>query len=200
MKSVRVYNMGSRADGVANTRDRILRSALKLLMDNWYEDVTLTDISDAAGVSHQTVLNHFESKEGVAHAVAQIASRETEDRRSKAIPLDIPSVVATLVSEYERIGDANVRWAISADRLTSLAPLLDKARSSHQRWLEDYLLGPHPAKPAERRRLVNALHAATDVYTWKLLRRDLRLSRAETERTMIELVSGVVGQHFEGDR
>jgi hypothetical protein len=38
------------------------------------------------------------------------------------------------------------------------------------------------------------LHAATDVYTWKLLRRDLNLNRAETERTLIELAEGVLLQ------
>ena len=41
---------------------------------------------------------------------------------------------------------------------------------------------------------VNALHAATDVYTWKLLRRDLGLARAETERTIVQLVEGVLGR------
>ncbi|MEX5710250.1 hypothetical protein AB1484_18560 [Parafrankia sp. FMc6] len=46
--------------------------------------------------------------------------------------------------------------------------------------------------PADRLRGINALHAATDVYTWKLLRRDLRLSRPETTQTMTALVRGVL--------
>ncbi len=49
-----------------------------------------------------------------------------------------------------------------------------------------------PRDPDARARAVNALHAATDVYTWKLLRRDLRLERGETERTMADLVRGVL--------
>ena len=49
-----------------------------------------------------------------------------------------------------------------------------------------------------RRRVVNALHAATDVYTWKLLRRDLGVTRAETERTMVRLVDGTLGR-LDGD-
>jgi hypothetical protein len=36
------------------------------------------------------------------------------------------------------------------------------------------------------------LIAVTDVYTWKLLRRDLRLSRREAERAIAELIRGVV--------
>ena len=39
---------------------------------------------------------------------------------------------------------------------------------------------------------INALHAATDVYTWKLLRRDLGLSRAETEKTIVRIVEGLL--------
>jgi len=192
MKTARVYTMGARADGVAETRERIARRALKLFHDHWPEDVTLAAIAHAASVSHQTVLNHFESKEGVVRAVAEIIARETRGRRSKATPGDIRSAVTTLVGEYERIGDANVRWAVASDRLDSLAPLLEDARAAHQVWLKDMFAGQLPSTPAARRRVVNALHAATDVYTWKLLRRDLGLSRAETERTMIELVSGVV--------
>jgi hypothetical protein len=37
------------------------------------------------------------------------------------------------------------------------------------------------------------LVAITDVYTWKLLRRDLGLSRAETERTLSELIMALEG-------
>jgi hypothetical protein len=33
---------------------------------------------------------------------------------------------------------------------------------------------------------------ATDVYTWKLLRRDLRLSRETVERVMLDLINGVL--------
>lgn len=49
-----------------------------------------------------------------------------------------------------------------------------------------------PTTPAVRQRAIRALHAATDVYTWKLLRRDLGLSRTETEKTMADLVVGVL--------
>ena len=49
-----------------------------------------------------------------------------------------------------------------------------------------------PSTPAARRRAIHALHAATDAYTWKLLRRDLHLSRAETEKIIVDLVVGVL--------
>jgi AcrR family transcriptional regulator len=184
--------MTSRADATAATRDRILRAAQQLFFDQWYEDVTLSAIAAAAGVSHQTVLNHFESKEGVALATAEVVERETLDQRAAAVPGDVEGALHALVGEYERFGDANARWAASADRLEGLARMLDVGRAHHRAWLERIFDSGLPRRPDDRRRAVDALHAATDVYTWKLLRRDLHLGRDETEQTMAALVRGVL--------
>ncbi len=192
MKMRRTYTMTARADSVASTRETIVRSAMHLFFDNYYEDVTLVDIAQAAGVSHQTVLNHFSSKEGVASAVADLLGTETTDARYEAVPGDVGGAVRILVGEYERFGDANARWAASAERLPNLAAILDKARESHRAWLERCFGALLPTGAAGRRRTINALYAATDVYTWKLLRRDLAVSRAETERTIVQLVEGVL--------
>ena len=175
------------------TRERIVQAALKLALELAYEDITLAAIAEAAGVSHQTVLNHFASKENVAAAAAELLARQTQTARDGAAPDDQPGAIAILVSEYERFGDANARWAVASERLGSLAPLLDRARAGHQAWLDRIFSNLLPKAPSARRHAIHALHAATDVYTWKLLRRDLLLSRADTERIMLELVYGVLG-------
>lgn len=192
MKPTRQYTMGTRGAQVAETRERIARAAMALFFEEAFEDVTLAKIAEGAGVSHQTVLNHFESKEGVVLGVVEIMRDETMGARYEARPGDVRSAVRALVGEYERMGDANVRWAATSERLGDLAALLDDARASHQAWLVDMFGEQLPRTPAARRRAVNALHAATDAYTWKLLRRDLRLSRTETEKTMADLVVGVL--------
>jgi AcrR family transcriptional regulator len=184
--------MVARAEGMAATRDRIVAAARTLALEQAYEDITLAAIAEAGGVSHQTVLNHFESKEGVMAAAAEVLARETGAARDKAVPGDTRGAVAILTREYERFGDANARWAIASERLGSLAPLLDEARAGHQAWLERIFAGALPATPAARRRALHALHAATDVYTWKLLRRDLRLSSAATEQVMVDLINGII--------
>lgn len=191
MKSTRTYTMGTRADGVAATRDRIARAATALFLERAYDDVTLTAIAKASGVSHQTVLNHFESKEGVVLGVAEIVRAETQALRTVAEPGDVDSAVHALVEDYERMGDANFRWA-AAEGLTTMAALLDEARREHQAWLVQQFGERLPTEPVPRRRAVDALHAATDVYTWKLLRRDLGLTRTETEKTIAALVGGVL--------
>jgi AcrR family transcriptional regulator len=192
MKSGRAYTMSNRAGAVAATKERIATAALALLMERRYDDVTLADIANGAGVSHQTVLNHFESKEGVAFAAAELLVDSTNSARSGVERGDAAGAVRLLVADYEQIGDANVRWAMDAERLGSLAPFIDAARQSHRAWLEE-IFGPDmPPGTKERRRVLNALHAATDVYTWKLLRRDLGVSRPETERTMVRLIAGAL--------
>ena len=184
--------MVARAEGMTVTRNRIVQAALKLALAQAYEDITLVAIAEAAGVSHQTVLNHFESKEKVAAAAAEVLSQETTAARARAKPGDLRGAVSILVREYERFGDANARWAVASERLGSLAPLLDAARASHQAWLEHICADRLPAAPAVRRDAIHALHAATDVYTWKLLRRDLRVSRGSAERIMLDLANGVL--------
>ena len=184
--------MTARAESAASTRDRIVRAGANLLMEQRFEDVTLTAIAKAAGVSHQTVLNHFGTKEGVASAAADLLMRETEDLRESAVPGDLHGAVAILMEQYELSGDSNVRWAMSAERLDGFASRLEEARGYHQKWLARVFADDLPRGQAARRRAVNALHAATDVYTWKLLRRDLGLSRRETEKTMTDLVAGVL--------
>ena len=91
------------------------------------------------------------------------------------------------------MGDANVRWIASSERVPTLAALLDDARRSHQQLARDDVrrIACRRRGPA-RTHAIHALHAATDVCTWKLLRRDLHLSRAETERTMVDLVVGIL--------
>jgi len=165
---------------------------MALAFEQAYEDITLAAIARAARVSHQTVLNHFDSKEGVTAAAAEILSRETIAARNQAVPGDVTGAIHVLVGEYERFGDAGVRWALAADRLSSLTPHLDHARAGHQTWLERTFGAALPAAAEARMRVIHSLHAATDVYIWKLLRRDLQLTRDETEAIMVKLVNGVL--------
>ncbi len=108
--------MDARADGVASTRASASAAPLAaLFLEKAVEDVTLASIAAAAGVSHQTVLNHFESKEGVIIAVAELLREETTNTRD-ATPGDVAGAVRALVGDYEQMGDANIRWIASSER------------------------------------------------------------------------------------
>ena len=191
MNTTRQYTQSSRAETTAATRERIARTAMEMFFEHAYDDVTIVAIAKAAGVSHQTVLNHFDSKEGVARAAAEIISAETKAARDIAAPGDTEGAIRAIVGEYERFGDANFRWAATTE-LESLGPILDQARASHMEYLTRQFGDRLPATPAARKRVLTALYAATDVYIWKLLRRDLKRSRRDTEHTMADLVTAVL--------
>jgi hypothetical protein len=92
----------------------------------------------------------------------------------------------------ERSGDGNVRLALLHERIEAVRAGLERGRANHQGWLAEVFEDRLPSDPAERRRTLAALHAATDVYTWKLLRRDLGHGRRATQRIMTDMVRAIL--------
>jgi predicted transcriptional regulator len=70
--------------------------------------------------------------------------------------------------------------------------MCEDGRGLHRSWVEELFSDELPADPAERSRLVDALVVATDVYTWKLLRRDRGLSVEEVGDRMLLISSAVL--------
>lgn len=172
--------MRSRAEGVDRTRERILAVARERFVRLPYDEVRLAEVAAAAGVTQQTLLNHFSSKEGLLMAVVDLLAPEIEALRGPVTPGDADAFVRGLMRQYEALGDANVRLAAMAERFPHLAEGVVVARARHTAWLEDAFGAQLPDDPGARRRALAALYALTDVGTWKLLRRDLGRSRAET--------------------
>jgi AcrR family transcriptional regulator len=189
--------MTKRSDAEGGTRRRIAEAALVLFKERDYDDVSLNEIARAAGVSHQTVLNHCESKAGVLLAAGELFSEEIRDLEADAVAGDVTSVVRTTCVRYEVLGDANARWAAMGTRAPEVAEGLARGRLGFQAWLAEMFgdLLPGDDDPDERRRVLLGLHAALDVFTWKLLRRDLGLSQQQTEAQLTDLVLGVLARH-----
>jgi AcrR family transcriptional regulator len=179
----RTYSMRSRTASVESTRVRIQDAAEALFYERWYDDVTIADIADGAGVSGQTVLNHFGGKEQLFLAVIEKAAGEIRSRREQSRPGDVGAAVETIVDDYEITGDATIRLLALEERLAVIRPVMAAGRASHRAWVDTMFATPE-ATPE--------LVVATDVYTWKLLRRDQGLSRDETVASMRRLVDGVL--------
>ena len=96
------------------------------------------------------------------------------------------------MEQFERSGDGNVRLALLDERIEAVRAGLEQGRANHQVWLAEVFEDRLPSDPAERRRTLAALHAATDVYTWKLLRRDLGHGRRATQRIMTDMVRAIL--------
>lgn len=174
--------MQARAAAAADTRDRILAAGREAFMERWYDEVTLQDLARDAGVSVQTVINHFGGKEPLFLALAERFSEEIEARRAVP-PGDRAAAVAAVVADYEITGDVTIRMLATEERVGALQAVMDLGRASHRDWVTR-TLGDGDALPA--------LIVATDVYTWKLLRRDQRLSPTATTDIMRRLVDGVL--------
>src|SRR5918998_869504 len=133
----RTYTMRARADAVEATRERIARAAIARFMVEPYDEVTIASVAADAGVSHQTVINHFESKEGVFLAAAARFSADVRSKRERKALHDAATAVAFLVDQYEETGDGNVRVAALDERFDAVAAALEEARADHQAWLEE---------------------------------------------------------------
>ena len=106
------------------------------------------------------------------------------------------AAVQSLVGHYERLGDIVLRLLGQEKRFPAIREVTDEGRRIHYQWVER-AFAPFLAdlKGAERRRRRAQLIALTDVYMWKLLRRDLGLGRRQTQAAMAETVSALL----EGD-
>ena len=183
MKTRKAYSMGLRAAAADATRERILTAAADAFLERWYDDVTLAEVAKRAGVSGQTVINHFGGKEQLATAAHRWLSEQITTRRYIPEPGDAPAAVEAVVDDYETTGDAVVRLLALEERVRSLRPLLARGREGHRRWVEEMFRAPE---------LMAELVVATDVYTWKLLRRDQGLSRDETVAAMLRIVQALL--------
>jgi AcrR family transcriptional regulator len=187
----RTYRMQARQEAVASTRERILRAAYDQWLEHPYDQVSIESVAQAAGVSRQTVIRQFGTKDELAFAVVDWQKPQEEAFRA-AEPGDIETAIARLVDRYEVMGDANVRILELEGRFPAFDYLLDVSRAGHRAWIERTLL-PGPSS-GDRDQAVLSLYAATDVTVWKLLRRDLKQSRSVTESVILRLVRAVLGE------
>lgn len=188
----RPYRMVTRAKAAEETGRRIVEAAYAAFKERAYDDITLGDIAQGAGVTLQTVLRRFGSKEQLFQAAGEVKAREIMRRREPAAPGDTEAALAALLANYEEIGDMSWRALSEADRLPVIAELMASARTHHRAWITRcfaHLLPPAPAPERERR--IDLLFAATDFYVWKLLRRDLGRSPAEVLARMRDTVGAL---------
>jgi AcrR family transcriptional regulator len=185
----RDYRMVARAEAAQATVDRTVQAALELFTERPFEDVSLDEVAARAGVAKRTVLRRFGSKDELFVAAMTYAVEQMEAQRA-AVPVgDVAAAVANVVDHYERWGDNRLRLLSQEDRIPVVADNVTGGRRFHREWVERTFAPLIPARrsPARTRRIA-ALVALTDVYTWKLLRRDLGLSRHDVERTLVDLI------------
>ena len=191
----RPYRMQARAEAAAETGRRILEAVIELHRERFFDQVSLEDIAERAGVTVQTVLRRFGSKEQLIEAAAEEGNRQVTHQRDQAPVGDIEGAVKNLMEHYEEWGETALRLLAQEERVPAFRAVTDAGRALHHEWVER-TFAPLLAERTgtARQRLLAELIAICDVYFWKLLRRDLRLSREQTELALKEMILALKGE------
>jgi AcrR family transcriptional regulator len=190
--SSRTYRQSARAEAAAATGERILDVTTDLFWERPTDQISLAEVARRSGVTVQTVLRRFGSKDDLLGAAAERQfARTTEERRP---PADDPvGAVDVLLGHYEANGPGVLRLLAAEQSSPALARYADLGRRLHVEWCEhafpSALLSLTGA--ARARRLAQVV-AVCDVYTWKLLRQDAGLSRPQTRLALLELLEPLV--------
>ena len=191
----RPYRMRARAEAAAETGRRILEAVIELHRERFWDQVSLEDIAERAEVTVQTVIRRFGTKERLIEAAAEEGTRQVIRQRDQAPVGDVEGAVENLVDHYEEWADSALRLLAQEERVAAFRSVTDAGRAFHYEWVER-TFAPLLAKRTgtARRRLLAELIAICDVYFWKLLRRDLGLSREQTEIAIRETILALEGE------
>ena len=185
----RSYRMVARAESTAATGQRILAAAASLFGRQHYEQVSLDAIAQRAGTTVQTIIRRFHSKEQLLAEVIQRRRTAIHTQRSEVQPGDTSGALDALFAEYEQWGDEILLFLAQEGRNPLITAAVHAGREFHQQWVTEIF---HPALarlPATgRRRALHQITAATDLYVWKVLRRDLRLDEREAKAAIAAMV------------
>lgn len=187
--AARPYRMTARAEQAAATGERILEAATALFWERPAAEISLDAVAERAGVSVQTVIRRFGGRDGLFREAADRQRRAVADHRDRAPVGDVAAAVAILLDHYEDLGDGVLRLLAAAHAVPALAEVVDAGRRYHHEWCERTFAPALAGRErADRLRTLAQIVAVCDVYTWQIMRRDLGLSRQETERAVVELL------------
>jgi AcrR family transcriptional regulator len=190
MKTTRPYTMTTRARAVEETRVRIIDACVGLHGERPVAEIGLDDVASRAGVSVQTVLRHFGSRAGLEEASFEAAQQAVTDERRTPVG-DVAAAVRVIVDHYEKRGDQALLMLAQEGQQPLMARITERGKALHRQWVEE-VFAPYLAEADDPGELTDLLVVATDVYAWKLLRRDRALGRDRTERRIRHLVDRIL--------
>lgn len=198
MNTARSYQQTARAVSTAETGRRIVAAFVERLSDQWYDDITLDCVAEDAGVTVQTIVRRFGGKAGLLGEAIREMIRRAGERRA-APPGDLNQLVRNLVDDYEGTGDTIIRLLAVEGRHAVLQEFLTLGRRRHREWIAKAFADELELLDARARQAtLDALVVATDVYTWKLLRRDMKRSVVATRAAIIAMIRSTLAASKSG--
>jgi AcrR family transcriptional regulator len=189
----RSYKQVARAHAQERTRDALLDAAIEEFFGDRWQKTSLEKLSAKAGVTKQTLLRHFGSKDGLLLQAIVRSGSQIFDQRWSAPAGSIEGAVENLLDHYEAWGERTLRIGTWREGSAPLAQLSRMARQVHYDWV-GYVFDPwlkDLPEPARSRRRATLI-ALCDVHAWQLLTRDLGLERAEVLATLTSAIEAVV--------
>lgn len=188
----RGYRMAARAEAAARTGRDILTATAELWRERPVDEITVAAIAERAGVSVRTVLRRFGSRDGVIAACIASDAAGIVSARDRAPAGDVEGALRVLLAHYERDGDAVLRTLALEEKVAEARAIIEAGRAGHRAWCAR-VFAPHlpPAPDAAYDTRLDAFVTATDLYLWKLLRRDLHRSAEGTMEVIRALVDGL---------
>jgi len=189
----RPYKKLAREQSQQRNRDALLDAATEEFYSDRWQKTSLEALSRKAGVTKQTLLRHFGSKDGLLLQALMRGAAQVLEQRWSAPPGDVAATVENLLDHYETWGERSLRIGAWQRGPAVLAKLSQAARQVHYKWVE-YAFGPWLdglERPARVRRRA-ALIALCDVQTWWLLSHDLGLGRPEVHATLTDAIEALI--------
>ena len=121
----RAYNQVARAQAQQQTRDALLEAATEEFLDGDWQQASLETLAAKAGVTKQTLLRHFGSKDGLLMQALIHGATQIRDQRWSAPTGDIAGAVDNVLDHYEAWGERSMRigaWQSGPPMLAALSP------------------------------------------------------------------------------
>jgi AcrR family transcriptional regulator len=191
----RPYRQAARAAAAENLRQRIVAAFHKLLLKRWIDEITLDEVAGSVGTTRQTVIRLFGGKDGLLAVVMDLLRSQAVPRTSMTADVSGRAALKSLIAHYEAVGDMVVRFLAQEQRHSALRSLLEQGRHEHRAWVAARFGSVQSGlSERERERQITRLVVATDIYTWKLLRRDFGKSRDEVLLVMAGIIENETGE------
>jgi AcrR family transcriptional regulator len=189
----RRYVMTARAAKTEETRARIRNSAIQLYQERAaIEDFTLAEVARRAHVGVRTILRTWPSKEALVYAALD-STAEQRVVPHRTPPGDVAAAVCAFFDVYELTGDLVMQCLNDERHRPALKPALDQGRAHHREGVNT-AFAPHLERlhGTPHAQLLTILMIATNVWVWKLLRRDMELGRAASEAIVVKIINGAI--------
>lgn len=174
----------------SETRDRLLRAAVKLFHTQGYTATSVTEIEDEAGVTRGSFTNHFKTKEELGLAAADERKKELQQHLN-AIELH-PSaddrIIASLqifaahADEFAEFGDPIIKIAnATSDDSRAVASAYADVYVDYLTWLEKQCVLVGPYKQARGKAVEIARELFGAAVLCKLLKDERQMKSAVSE-------------------